>query len=110
MKTGEKRVLTEDEITALMANAGDTFRPLVAVLIFAGLRVGECLGLRWSDIDEGFIYVRRQLGRDRQTADIKTAAGRRDVVLVPQLARVLREHRLAQRHSLDEDFAPHQTG
>jgi integrase len=53
---------------------------------------------------DGFIHVRRQLDRDRALAEIKTAAGRRDVVLMPQLAAVLTAHRLASRHSQETDF------
>lgn len=104
MRAAEKRVLNEAEIGRLLVEGGSTFRPMIAVLIFSGLRLGEALGLRWSDIDDGFIRVRRQLGRDRQTAEIKTAAGRRDVVLMPQLASVLREHRIGQRHCAESDF------
>src|SRR5581483_10829623 len=104
LRAAEKRVLNEVEIGRLLVEGGSTFRPMIAVLIFSGLRLGEALGLRWSDIDEGFIRVRRQLGRDRRTAEIKTAAGRRDVVLMPQLASVLREHRIGQRHCSDSDF------
>jgi integrase len=102
----ERRVLTENEISTLLAAAGDTFRPLIAVLIFSGLRLGEALGLQWQDVgfDSGFIHVRRQLGRDRQTADIKTATGRRDVVLMPELGKVLRKHKVAQIHCGDADF------
>lgn len=103
LQTSEKRVLEDAQIRRLLEKA-ESFRPLVAVLAFAGLRLGESLGLRWSDIDDGFIHVRRQLGRDRQVAEIKTAAGRRDVVLMPQLAAVLTAHRLASLHSLDSDF------
>jgi integrase len=100
----EKHVLTETEIAALLHSAGDTFRPLIALLIFSGLRLGEALGLQWQDVDDGFVHVRRQLGRERKTADLKTTAARRDVVLVPQLAQVLRAHRLAQLRCGDTDF------
>lgn len=99
LQTDEKRVLNDAEIVKLLEHA-DGFRPLIAVLIFCGLRLGEALGLRWSDIDDtaGFIHVRRQLGRDRKVAEIKTKAGRRDVVLMPQLAKVLKAHKMASLH------------
>jgi integrase len=45
-------------------------RAMLAVLTFAGLRLGELLGLRWRDVDVGS-------GRLR-IADAKTAAGVRD--------------------------------
>jgi integrase len=101
----KKRALDEDEIGKLLAAAGN-FRALVAVGIFAGLRLGESLGLTWADVDfeDGFIRVRAQLGRDRQRVEVKSDAGARDVVLMPQLARVLREHRLVSPFSQDGDF------
>jgi integrase len=99
----EKRVLDNTQIEKLLSEAG-SFRPLIAVLIFSGLRLGEALGLQWCDIDDGFLHVRRQLGRDRQAAEIKTEAGRRAVVLMPQLASVLTTHKLASRHSQSGDY------
>jgi integrase len=106
LQTPEKRALSELEIKTVLSRAGETYHPLIAVLIFAGLRFGEALGLRWEDIDfdAGFIHVRRQLGRDRKPGPIKTNAGRRDVVLMPQLGKVLREHRVAQLHCGALDF------
>ena len=99
----EKRVLDNAQIAKLLSEAG-SFRPLVAVLIFSGLRLGEALGLQWRDVDDGFLHVRRQLGRDRLPAEIKTAAGRREVVLMPQLASVLTTHRVASRYSQGADY------
>jgi integrase len=104
----EKRILSEEEIVRLLETAGTsrTLHALISVGIFAGLRFGECLGLRWSDIDfgGGFIQVRRQLGRDRRLVDVKSDAGRRDVVLMPQLARVLRDHRMASLYKAEADL------
>jgi integrase len=100
----EKRILTSDEIAKVLGGAG-SFRPLVAVFLFAGLRFGEALGLTWQDIDydAGFIRVRRQLDRTRKYVELKTNAGSRDVVLAPQLAKLLKEHRLASRYKAMAD-------
>jgi integrase len=94
---GQKRVLNEQEITAVLDQATDGFRPLIATMIFSGLRLGETLALRWQDVDfeGGFLKVRNQLTPGRELADLKTDTARRDVVLIPQLAQVLREHRIA---------------
>lgn len=91
-------MLDDAQIARLLGEAG-TFRPLLADLIFSGLRLGEPPGFGWHDIDQGFLRVSRQLGRDRLLVEIKTAAGRRDVVLMPQLACVLITHRIASLHS-----------
>jgi len=103
---GQKRVLDEKEIADVLAKATDAFRPLIAVALFAGLRLGEILGLRWSDIDfdAGFIHVRHQLTLKRELAELKTDSGRRDVVLIPQLAKMLREHHMSNLRKRPDDF------
>ena len=79
---------------------------MIAVMLFAGLRIGEVLGLRWESVDfaGGFIQVQQQLGRDRQLSDLKTDKARRDVILIPQLAKTRREHRMESRHKEPTDF------
>jgi integrase len=106
IRPAEKRPLDEAEIGQLLRTAGDTFRPLIAFMLFTGVRLGEALGARWQDIDlaEGFVHVRDQLGRDRQRGRVKTEAGRRDVVLIPDLARVLRAHKLKSPFSTPTDY------
>jgi integrase len=101
----DKRVLTEDEIARLL-EVGESFRTMIAVMIFSGLRIGEVLGLRWTDIDtdEGFIRVKSQLNLKRELVQTKTASGRRDVVMAPQLAKLLLEHKMASRRKTAEDF------
>lgn len=74
--------------------------------VFTGLRLGELLGLKWSDIDfaRGVIRVRRQLTQQGALTEPKTASGKREVVMFPDLGRYLREHRLASSFSADDDF------
>ena len=67
-----------------------------------GLRQGEALGLRWSDLDAdtGTLSITRALKRRPQVGLVlegtKTAKSRRQMVLDPELLRVLREHRRDQ--------------
>jgi integrase len=80
----------------------------VAVLALAGTRIGEALALRWSDVDfdGGFLRVGAQLsrGRERERVNAKTRSAVREVVLVPQLATLLRAHKLASPHSAPADY------
>ena len=51
IRHADKRALDQEEIASLLANATDTFRPLIAFMIFTGVRLGEALGVQWSEID-----------------------------------------------------------
>ena len=96
----EARVLDTKEIEDLIAYSLDTYRPVVSLLAYSGLRLSEALGLTWGDVDfeAGEIHVRHQLSRARKgkpatRIGLKTDAARRDVVLLPQLAAILKQHR-----------------
>jgi len=71
------------------------------LLILYGLRRGEALGLRWTDIDSdaGTVQVRQQLQRIQGQlilGPVKTRAGQRDMPLL-DLAREALEGRVAQQ-------------
>lgn len=102
----EKRILSREEIGKLLEAAPAPYRVLLATGVFSGLRLMELLGLRWCDVDraDGELHVRHQLSRKGGLKKLKTGAGRRDVVLMPELAKLLRRHELAARHSGPEDF------
>jgi integrase len=96
----EARVLDAKEIEELIACSLDTYKPVVSTLAYSGLRLSEALGLDWNEIDfeGGVIKVRHQLSRatrekPARRVPLKTDAAVREVVLLPQLAAVLKEHR-----------------
>jgi integrase len=101
----ERRVLSSEEITALLDHALPTYRAILATAVATGMRQSELLGVRWRDVsfNEGIIRVRCQLDRTGQYVEPKTPQAVRDVVLAPSLARLLREHRLASSASGDGD-------
>lgn len=89
----------------LLSAASPRWRLLVAVGLFAGLRISEALGLVWGDIDReaSVIRVRFQLSRKGRRVELKSDKGQRDVVLMPALSLQLRTARLAARLSTDRD-------
>jgi integrase len=91
----EPRYLTAAEVAKLLGKMGDTFRPVGACAAYAGLRVSEALGLRWSDVDfkAGTLTVTAQLGLDGERIPLKTAASAATVPMLPALAAELRAHR-----------------
>ncbi len=66
---------------------------LLSVLAYAGLRPGEALALRWSDVRENTLYVQRSISYGEEKAT-KTKADR-TVRLLDALRRDLAEWRLA---------------
>lgn len=101
----ERRVLTRDELAAVLAAAPDRHRPLLRFAAQTGVRLGEALGLRWRDInlDEGTATIAGQLDRDRQHVECKTRRSRRTLELPGELTHALREHRLAASRCAPDD-------
>ncbi|MCW8966732.1 MAG: tyrosine-type recombinase/integrase, partial [Candidatus Pacearchaeota archaeon] len=59
--------LTADELRRFLAVVPARRYPLVALLAFTGMRVGEAMGLKWSDIDfdKGYLQIERTNYRGR---------------------------------------------
>ena len=83
------------------------WKPLITVLIGTGLRIGECLGLRWEDldfenrtIDVNHNLVHRRVDEEGGTLHIntpKTKAGCRTVPMIQQVYDAfLEEYQLQQ--------------
>jgi integrase len=107
--------IRQDEITPLDAEQarifleaakGDRFEALYVVSLTCGLRMGEALGLKWSDIElnNGTLRVNRQLQRMRRNGDTPGTlefsepknASRRTVDLPQRAVDALRRHRKRQ--------------
>jgi integrase len=79
----------------------DRYYPLWVLLATTGLRRGEALGLRWSDLDldAGVLSVSQTsitVEHEQMMGTPKTAAGARGVEIDGATVAALREHRLAQ--------------
>lgn len=55
---GDVGIFTPHEMTTLLANALDSFKPFLAIAAFAGLRTAEVERLDWSDVGTQYIKVR----------------------------------------------------
>lgn len=90
---GTHRAITDEE-RDLILRTPHRFRLGALVMLYAGLRRGEVLALRRSDIDtdSAFIHVSRAVRYDSNQpiiVDPKTEAGERDIPLLSQLAAAL---------------------
>jgi integrase len=98
------RTLTPEQArTFVEAVRGDRLEAAYVLALTLGLRRGEVLGLRWSDLedrgDDLLVHVRQQLLRDHQgvrLAELKTAGSRRSLPLARPAIDALEQHRVRQ--------------
>ncbi len=68
-------------------------RRFLALCLYTGMRRGEVLGLRWEDISDGIIHIRRNVTHPQQNTPVittpKTKAGIRDIPVVDPLSAIL---------------------
>ncbi len=91
----EVEVFSPLEIQAFLEAASPEYRPFFTTAVLTGLRLGELLGLKWSDINfrTSQIHVRRAYVLEQFT-EPKTRAGIRAVVMAPSLVSTLKRHQL----------------
>lgn len=97
----EMSALTPDQVNRFpAATQGDEWHALWSVLMLAGLRPGEALGLKWPDIDGATLRIVRALKKGKNDtyylADPKTERSRRSVLLPKQVTNALQHHRAEQ--------------
>jgi integrase len=100
----EINALSPEEARRFLATArGDRLEALYVVAVHCGLRRGELLGLRWSDVDldAGTLRVNRQLQRMRDGSGLvfsepKNNKSRRTIRLTNGASEALRRHRKRQ--------------
>ena len=97
--TDDSQVFTDDErrlMRQMVFEDLETYsdRPTSAGLqilfmLETGLRMGECCGLKWSDVRNGRLYVQRQARNDGVREWTKTTNGYRDIPLTDEAMRIL---------------------
>jgi integrase len=102
----EMRTWTKAQLRAFLESvANQRLSPLWHTIAMTGMRRGEAIGLRWSDVDleNARLAVRRALipiNREVVVSEPKTAKGRRVIALDPSTVEVLKGQAARQ---LDEE-------
>ena len=106
----EIRVLDADEVGKLLtAASGNRLEALFQLAVVTGMRQGELMGLKWSDVSwsSGTLHVQRQLqrvpGQGWTLIEPKTRAGRRIVSIGPGAIDALRRQK--ERQNLERAVA-----
>ena len=99
----EVQIVAEQRLKELLDKLKDrAIYPKAVLSLFAGLRRGELLALRWChiDLDRKVLHVREALEETRTHGVLvktpKSKAGRRDITLPNIVVETLGEHRKAQ--------------
>jgi integrase len=107
-QTNDVKPWSPGEVQAfLKAARNHKWYPAFLLVAHYGLRRGEVIGLRWSDIDFSgrVIHVRQQVFRangEVQQGPVKTRAGQRDLPLLGGIAEELAEYRLRRTKTADD--------
>jgi integrase len=83
------------EIRNLIEHAPERWRAFIITAIFTGMRASELRGLTWKDVklDAAMVHVRQRADAWRNMGPPKSAAGTRDIPLVPMAVNALRQWR-----------------
>lgn len=99
----EHRALTASQARKLMlvAEAHARYPELYVLAMTTGMRQGELLGLRWSDVEPPLCHIRHALKRPRgggwRLEAPKTESGVRTIWLLPQAVEALERVRVRQQ-------------
>jgi integrase len=100
--TAEIQTMTEEQANQFLAAAkDDRFYALYVLALMTGMREGELLGLRWSDVNlsAGWLQVRvavQEADKGFILAEPKTAYSKRRITLPSTAVEALRQHRIKQ--------------
>lgn len=97
------RIVSPEQAAALIGELPSADRALWALALYAGLRRGELMALRWADVDlaAGIILIQRSWdAKARLFVEPKSRAGRRRVPIGAVLRDILVEHKMGSEGEL----------
>jgi integrase len=99
------RSLTVEEFQRFLAQLEGAFRVIALVCISFGLRISECLALRWSDVDwlNSKLTVERGIVR-QVVGDTKTEYSERAMAIDPAMLAVLKTWRQETEFASNSDW------
>jgi integrase len=104
-RTRQPRSLTVEEFQQLMQELEEPFRTMAVVCVCFGLRISECLALKWSDVDWLNCTLRVERGIVHQIVDdVKTPESQRVMHVEPEMLEVLKRWRQASQFSGAEEW------
>src|SRR5262249_4905827 len=101
----QARSLTVDEFQKFIEHLSEPLRTMALLCCCLGLRISECLALRWSDVDwlDGKLLVERGIVC-QQVDDVKTAESRKKLTIDRELLMALQTWRQTAEFSEPRDW------
>jgi integrase len=101
----QPRNLTVEEFRSFSDHLAEPFRTMALLCCCLGLRISECLALKWSDVD----WLNSKLTVERgivgqNVDDVKTPESRKQLVIAGELLAALQSCRQAAQFSSPEDW------
>jgi integrase len=99
------RTLTVEEFQAFVQQLAEPFHLIALLCCCLGLRISECLALKWSDVDwlNGKLLVERGIVA-QQVDHVKTTESRKQLVIAGELLTALTTWRQVTQFSAQEDW------
>ena len=91
----EKEILQKEDVARLFEPSDLWFHPLFVFGVLTGMRPGEMLGLKVSDLQGNRIFIRRSINDDNKITEGKNANARR-MVPIGKTARAVIEQTIAR--------------
>jgi len=104
-RTRQPRRLTVDEFQKFVQYLDEPFRTVALLCCCLGLRISECLALKWADVDwlNGKLRVERGIVC-QQVDDVKTTESRRHMVMGRELLEALKTWKQTTQFPAPEDW------
>jgi integrase len=99
------RNLTVNEFQKLLAQLHEPFRTIALLCQCFGLRISECLALKWGDVNwlDGALSIERSIV-EQNVDDVKTSDSRKTLTIANELLDVLKAWRQATQFSAEGDW------
>ncbi len=103
-RTRQPRNLTLEEFQKLSGHLKEPFGTMALVCICFGLRISECLALRWSDVDwlDGKLLIERGIV-EQNVDEVKTDCSRKSLTIAKELLDALQVWRRATEFASEKD-------
>jgi integrase len=104
-RTRQPRSLTVDEFRKFLQQLGEPFRTMALLCVCFGLRISECLALKWCDVDwlNGKLRIERGIVRQR-VDDVKTIYSQKRMSVDAELLELLKSWKRITQFPADGDW------